>query len=430
MPRWLLPTLVLPLALLWAPVASAADEAPEDEVPADQTPADEARPSLVETRPSCPDLRPCCVPGTTPCQHPGAARGLLLAGGGVAAGAGALGWLVGGDTLGSGDPYGALIGLGVIAGAGAALGALLGALSPRGETAVDDRPGRPTLRLRLAPGGARVLGESSPWSLGLSIDPTLRFGDVLSIQPHAGLSLGLGAVEQVDPRPQGEGAGESTFPIIDRQQRMTASAGAEFAIRLPYPTPKLRRPLATGPVEIRVRPTVELRRRVHHLGSSREQIQEHVALYPALLGVRWHLSPRQRFTTMVGPRLDWYGLSAPGRPDVQFGGAVNGSFYAEAWYQIDVPLTPEGRTNTAVSGRLNLGYVHTMLDGATVDVGAMIGFLGPLNLSFDLRIRRRGAPVALQITGGLWLNRGGGPYLEVGFVAPDIEAPAPRGSAS
>jgi hypothetical protein len=394
----------------------APDEAPTVDAPAAEPPAP---PSLEPT--SCPDLRRCCVPGTEPCWHPKAARGLLLGGGVGAAGLGAVGWLVGGDTLGSGDPYGALIGIGTIAGAGAALGALLGALSPRGETAIDDRPGRPMLRFRLTPGGPSTIGESSPLGLSFSVDPTLDFGDVVRLQPHVGLSTGLGVVEHVDPRPQL--ATNGSFPLTDRQHRLKVSAGAELSIRLPYPTPKVQKPIAAGRIEIRYRPTVEVRRRTHHLGSDRQQIQEHVALYPLLIGFRWHTSPRQRFTTVLGPRLDWYGLTAPGSDDVEVGGALTGTFYAEAWYQVDVPMTPEAKTATSVNGRFNIGYVHSMLDGATLDVGAIIGFLGPVNVSYDLRIRRRGAPVAVQITGGIWLSKGGGPYVEVGLVLPDLVVP-------
>ncbi len=370
-------------------------------------------------RPACPDLRPCCVPGLTPCAHPGLARGLLLAAGAASAGGGGLGWL-GGHSLGAGDPYSQALGIGAVAGIGAGIGALFSALTPRAETPVADRPGRPLLRLRLTPGGAAVLGESAPWGLGLSLDPTIALGDVLRVQPHVGFSTSLGAVEQIDPRPQTAGGG--AFPAVDRQHAWRLSTAAEVAIRLPYPALGLRKPLGTGRVEIRLRPGVELRHRVHHQGAPSEQAQDHVALHPMLFGLRWHVSPRQRFTAFVGPRIDWSGVSAPGSSSVVLGGAGAGTFYAEAWYQIDVPMTPLGGTGAAVSGRLNVGYVHSMLDGVTLDVGPMRGFLGPVNVSFDLRVRRRGAPVAVQLTGGLWLSSGGGPYLEIGLVAPDVVA--------
>ena len=99
---------------------------------------------------------------------------------------------------------------------------------------------------------------------------------------------------------------------------------------------------------------------------------------------------------------------------------MQGAFYAEAWYQLDLPMTPLGGGKASVAGRLNLGYVHSMLDGRSFELGPMVGFLGPLNLSFDLRIRQRGAAVAFQVTGGWWIGVGGGPYVELGLVTPDL----------
>lgn len=380
-------------------------------------------------RTACPDLAPRCVSGEDPCVHPGAARALLLAFGGGSAGVGAVGWLVGGDTLGSGDPYGGLIGVGGVAGLGAGLGALMGLLSPQGETRVSDRPARPTFRLHADPGAPAVFGEAAPFSLGVAVDPTVRFGDLITLQPHAGARFDLGPGTHVDPRPQAAGA----FPTAMGYHRVRASVGAELTLHLPYPLPRPAamkgpdRRLYAGRFEIKFRPRLEVRRRVLRLGASDQQIQEQVSALPLLVGFRWHVSPRQRFTTLVGPRLDWMGLSDPGDDAVVFGNPVTGSFYAEAWYQVDVPMTPRGQTPTAVNGRFNLGYIHSMLDGQTLDVGAIIGFLGPVDLSFDLRVRKRGAPLAIQFTGGVRLTRGGGPYVEIGLVAPDAVVPLEGG---
>jgi hypothetical protein len=54
------------------------------------------------------------------------------------------------------------------------------------------------------------------------------------------------------------------------------------------------------------------------------------------------------------------------------------------------------------------------------DTGAVIGFFGPINVSWDFRFRRQGAPVAVQVSAGVWLSAGGGPYIEFGFVAPEV----------
>jgi hypothetical protein len=41
-------------------------------------------------------------------------------------------------------------------------------------------------------------------------------------------------------------------------------------------------------------------------------------------------------------------------------------------------------------------------------------------VSWDFRFRRQGAPVAVQVSAGVWLSAGGGPYIELGFVAPEV----------
>lgn len=402
----------LALTLLATPATAEEATAPPAEAP--------------DLRPDCPSLEPCCVPGEQPCHHPGAARGLLSAASGVGLGLGVTGFTVLGDSLGSGEPYGAVAGAGFIGLAGVGLGAIVGALSARGETAVPDRPGRATLRVGLTPGGTSNFDESVPWGLRVAFDPTLALHDAISLQPHLALSGGLGTVVDVDPRPQlqSEASGqEGTFAPVRRQRSLKFVGGAELTLRLPYPLP-VNRPAHTGPVEIRWRPTVEVRRRTWEPGSDKAQAVEHVALLPGYFGLRWHVSPRQRFTFFAGPRVDWIGFTDPGDAAMRRGPPVQVAFAAEAWYQLDLPMTPAGGGATHVAGRLNLGYVHSRLDGRSLEFGPMVGFLGPLNVSFDLRVRKRGAPVALQVTGGWWIGVGGGPYVELGLVTPDI---APKG---
>jgi hypothetical protein len=384
------------------------------------TPAAAAEPAT--ERADCPSLEPCCVPGEQPCHHPGAARGALAALGGAGLGLGVTGFVLLGDSLGSGDPYGGLAGASFVGLTGVGLGALVAALTARGETSIEDRPGRPTLRVGLTPGGTRTFDEADPWGLRLSIDPSIHLHDALTLQPHLGLSLGLGTRVDVDPRPQLQretSDQQGTFTPVLRRRTWKFSGGAELAVRLPYPMP-VARPARTGPFEVRWRPTVEVRRRVWQPGTDKAQIVESVGLHPALVGFRWHLSPRQRFTVLAGPRIDWIGFSDPGETTIRRGPPVQAAFYGEAWYQIDVPMTPLGQGKAAVSGRLNLGYVHSMLDGQSLEFGPMVGFLGPMNVSFDLRVRRREAPVALQVTAGWWIGVGGGPYVELGLVAPDL----------
>ncbi len=421
-----------------APAADAPAEPAPPPAPAPAEPAPPAAPvppeppavDLSLPRRSCPQLTRCCVPGTEPCYHPGLARALLAAGAGAGFLTGYLGFEAGGDSLGTGDPYAQLVGTGIIGLAGAGIGTILGLLSPRGEVAVEDRPGRPTFRLKISPGGSSTLDEITPYGVSVSLDPTITIGDVFQIQPSIGGSFSLGDSADVDPRPQRQAFRQdqdSLFPITLTRGRIKVAAGAELAWKLPYPLPRIPKPAYAGAFELRYRPTVEVRRVTRHRSTTREQITEHVALYPAMLGFRWHLSPRQRFTFFASPRIDWIAFSDPGSSTLRRGPPVLGGFYAEAWYQVDVPLTPLATTKTSVSGRFNLGYVHSKLDGEAFDLGMIIGFFGPVNVSWDFRIRRRDSPVAIQIVAGIWLTEGGGPYLEIALVTPDIAAPAKGG---
>lgn len=368
----------------------------------------------------CPSRGRCCVPGETLCWHPGAGRLALGLAGGLGFGLGTAGFLWLGDSLGSGDPYGGLIGSGGVALVGVGLGALVASLAPRPERTVPDRPSRPTLRLRFSPGGATTFDERSPGVLGISLDPTMRAGDLLEIQPQAAASFGLGPSVDVDPRPQvqQDGSGEDgTFAPIQERRSLSFSAGAELALSLPYPA-RVGRPLHTGRLEIRWRPRVEIRRTARRIGGGSAQIVEQFSLLPALLGVRWHVSPRQRFTVLAGPCLD--GISWGEKGSIAHGRPFLGTFRVEAWYQLDVPLTPLSRGPWSVTGQFEIGYVHSMLDGQSVELGPIIGFLGPLEVAMHVRARRHDSPVALQVAAGVRLNRGGGPFVEIGLAAPDV----------
>ncbi len=92
----------------------------------------------------------------------------------------------------------------------------------------------------------------------------------------------------------------------------------------------------------------------------------------------------------------------------------------------NLPFTPLGQRGHSVTGRLNIGYVHSNLDGPGLEVGVRIGFFGPVEVSFDLRIRRLGAPTALQLTAGYRIATGGGPTFALGLVTPTIGGASAR----
>ncbi len=421
------------------PSRAAAEDAETTDEPADRDAADDPgegdtppaaapTPPLPSTawpldgRTACPSLRACCVAGEATCTHPGFSRLLLGGVGGGLAGVGVGMFLGVGDALDAGDPQGAIVGVGLIGLAGSVLGFLADLVTPGPAGAVRDRPGRPTLRISLSPGGSSTLDEQVPYGLGIRVDPFIALGPHVQLQPHVGASLNLGNRVVVDPRPQNvapRAGQQGGFPRALAANRLRASLGAELAVKLPYPL-AVRRPLYTGAVEIRWRPTWELRRRTLHPGASNVQLVELSTLYPATVGLRWHVAPRQRFTFYFGPRIDWLSFSDPGSTRLRRGGASLGTFYGEAWWQLDVPFSPRGLRKTTVTGRLNVGYIHSTLDGQRLDVGAIVGYFGPVEVSVDLRMRRQGAPVAVQVTGGVRIATGGGPFVELGVVAPEI----------
>ncbi len=382
---------------------------------AQDDPASTARASADEER--CPVLREVGAPFASRCAHPGASRGLLAGVGAVAAGAGTYWFLIGGDSWRSGDPAGQAVGIGLVGAGGAVLGGVTALLAPRDEGAVRDRPARPTARISMGLGGATALDERRPTSLAISADPTLTFGARWQVQPHISFSPGFFSTVDVDPRPQATAALDgqaSTFPVGRTVRRSRFAAGAELAYKPQRVVEGLARP---GRLELRWRPQVQIRRRTLHPDTPRAQVLQQLTLLPLTLGTRWHVTPRQRFTWFLGPRLDLVGYSVPGSGSLEGGGGpVWGSLYGEAYYQIDVPLTHASTRKTRWTGRFNLGYLHTNLDGQSLDTGAIIGFFGPVDVSWDLRRRHRGSSSALQATVGTLIAHGGGPYLELGAV--------------
>lgn len=344
--------------------------------------------------------------GTTDpeCQRNGASQAFLGFTSAAVAGAGTWWFVIGGDSVSSGDPAGQAIGIGLLGFGGALTGAIVDHLSP-GAGAVEDRPARPTLRLSMGLGGATALDEQRPATFGIALDPTFQLSDTVQIQPHVGVQPGLFEAVDVDPRPQATvpiDGQDTTFPVGRRLRRSRFTVGAETTFRI-------RRARTNGPprFSFRWRPTLEVRGR-----QGAELRTRHLALLPATVGFRWAVTPRQRFTAFIGPRLDWVGSGPEG--DVRLGGPLWGPLYGEATYQIDVPLGQVGRSRA--TSRLNLGYIHSNLDGQAFDLGAIIGFFGPVHASVDLRLRREDAPVAWQFTAGSTIARGGGPFLEVGAV--------------
>ena len=420
---------LLPAAIAWGiggvPLAASAAE------PA-TTKAPDSAPQTPDARFRDPARRPWgrCTDDVDPCTRPRPARVLLLSlgalGGGVAAGL----LFALGDRLAPGDPATLLVGAGALAGGGALVGMAAGRLGAD-RAALPDRIRPSVASLDWTVAQPANLDERQPHTLALRWAPTWRFSDGSRVRLVGHFGGWPRPRQQVDPRPQTQSSSDGrdgTAPRSLSQRQLSASVGLDWAVALPYPA--VRRPERSsflGPAEVRWRPTFEFRRDTYELGeASTTRTVERTMLLPLTAGARWYLSPRQRFTFYVGPRFDMIAYAEPGQDGLSRGRGVQlGPLYGEAWYDIDVPLTPGRRRDgelrhANVNAMLSMGYVHSRFDGRGFNFGPVVGFLGPFHLAWITRIRPRGSKLAVQAGASARLGNGFSGTLDVGLVVPDF----------
>jgi hypothetical protein len=425
--------------------AGAAEEGTAAEI-AHGPELDEAEPGTLEPSPLLPE--PAIDPKTQrrqswgrcawhvqPCTRSRAARMLLLSLG-LAGGAASAGLLFGlGDRLVQSDPATLLVGAGTLAGVGAVAGAIAGRLGAEGP-ALRDRVRPATVSLAQSYTGPRFLDEVPAHATLLRFAPNLYMpSDTPSAAARLRLFGHVGGwlvpVREVDPRPQFTEvpAGQvGTSPAVLRQRRLSIGLGLDLAVPLPYPVLAPHRSARMGPAELRWRPEVQIRRDWFAPGTPQATSLERTILLPLTVGVRWHLSARQRFTIHAGPRFDMVAFSDRGSDRLRRGGAQIGPLYGEAWYDVDVPFTNRPRRDGRprkldANGQLTLGYVHAKIDGQGFDFGPVIGFLGPIHVGWATRLRPTGAPVATQIGAFARIGNTTAVGLELGLVAPDLHLP-------
>lgn len=369
-----------------------------------------------------------CAQDERPCIRPRPARVLLLSLGALAGGVAAGVLFALGDRIAPADPAVVLVGGGFVAGLGAVAGMVAGHLGGDGPAHPDRvRPTTAGLRYGLSPPAA--LDERSAHSMALQFAPTWTFADGASRVRLVGHVGGwLAPATDVDPRPQLSQSidGQTgTAPVTLRQRRTSIGVGLDWAVRLPYPVLSPTRASFLGPSEVRWKPDVQIRREVFDVGRPTERIVERTMLLPLTVGMRWIVSPRQRFTFYVGPRLDYLSHSTPGSRALARGRAQLGPLYAEAWYDLDVPLTSRPRRDgqarrTEVNGQFTLGYTHSRFETAGFNVGPVVGFLGPIHAQWHTRIRPASSPVAIQATAAVSLGVEQTFTASVGISAPDL----------
>ncbi|RMG93543.1 MAG: hypothetical protein D6705_18430, partial [Deltaproteobacteria bacterium] len=302
---------------------------------------------------------------------------------------------------------------------GSIAGAILG-------LALSDAPGDPDrvrpalLGLRTTLDPARARNERHPPSLVGTAAPTWYFRDGGGRMRFL-LELGglAGSRTEADPRPQITG----DAPAL-REDRLAFGAAVDLAVALPYPAMAPDRSSYLGAAELRFKPEVQVRRH-RYRSSGADRVVERTMLLPLTVGVRWHLSPRQRFTLYLGPRFDfvrsWTLSGGDGDDAIGRGPAALGPLYGEAWYDIDVPFSLLARRpprRVHVVGLLSFGYVHSRFDGRSFNISGAIGFTGPVVASWTLRLRDRRTRWGAQLVAGTWIGNGVAPFFAVGLLPP------------
>jgi hypothetical protein len=70
------------------------------------------------------------------------------------------------------------------------------------------------------------------------------------------------------------------------------------------------------------------------------------------------------------------------------------------------------------TSRASIGYIHSNFDGSGLNVGAVVGFMGPFYADYDLRLRRRLDRWGLQLGVDATVGDGGGLAVSIGGLAP------------
>lgn len=401
--KLLVPLLALAL-LLPAPAFGQDPPAADDEAPVDP-----------------PILR--CAEGYQPCVRPHPARiGLAAAGAGAVAAGAALIYALG-DRARVGDPSYLLFAGGLMTSLGALTGTLFSI--PGREGPVIGQRARPLFTFGLEPAGTAGPSDTVPPILVLRAEPRLQLD-------RAGTTLGLDLALGVQTARETRWDHRWSLPLASlADTRMPSSKetridlSPRLAVPLPYPLVAGPKAALTGRVELLWAPAIRLRR--HDLldpdGASR--VLERTALMPLNLGIRWHLSPRQHFELVVGPRWDLQRLNA-GDEELALGRGQANNFYGQVWYVVDIPFAPPGPGALVLAGRLELGYEQWKGDGRSLNMGTVVGYLGPIHLRWTLRLRTPSSPLAAFLRVAGIISDGGGVGFEFGLAHDPLIAPAAR----
>jgi hypothetical protein len=398
------------------PVAPAPEQQQAAPVQLEPPPPELIEPETFVEPPIRPRRTQRCLPEVDPCMRTMSSRLLLASLGLISAGASVVLVFQAGDRGQIGDPAMAIAGGGVIAVGAATIGGIASVFGGDGP-ALPDRITPPTFGLSLALGGSSVTDESAPYGLAGTFAPTWSFPrDRGRLRLIGSVGGDLGTQLERDPRPQTSND-DGTFAAGLESKGWQFDLGLDLAVRLP---PLAHRPARLGQLELRYKPIFLFDRDALTLGDE-PRVSQRVALTPLNVGVRWHISPRQRFTFYLGPRWDLNGYGEPG--NVAPGKPTAAPIYSESWFDIDLPIRKfASARRPAVVGQYTVGYVHSRFRGQGMNFGSVVGFLGQVVMQFAIRVRPLGSPVAYQFELGARVGGGINPFVRVGIVLPNFGA--------
>jgi len=327
---------------------------------------------------------------------PGKARAALVGAGAGGLAVGTAWFFVAGDSLGAGDPASVMMAVGAVGAMGATLGAVV---SSGNETGFDDRAATAPVTVSLGSGGSYYIDEEIPSPATLSLQPRFWFGSRVRLTLGAAAHTTVGSTVDVDWRPQ------KSFDTALTASHQGLDIDPE--IRL-YPDADL-------PLEFAVRPMVHMRWDAYEYMDGGSRMVRRTQIVPVTAGVRWHLSGRQRFENFIGPR--WDALAWSTRNGSESAAPLFGPIYLDTRYTYDIPHNKPFLGLNA-SSRLNAGYIHSNFDGSGFDVVAIIGFMGPFYLDYDLRLRRAPERWGVQFGAQATVGEGGGMAMSIGAVPP------------
>ena len=302
------------------------------------------------------------------------------------------------------------MGAGFLGALGAGLGGGVRAVTGP-EEAFDGRVTVPIVSASFGSWGTATVGERRPSAAAVAVQPRFELGPRLRLSPVVVVRSDLGRAVDVDVRPQG-----GTDPILAVGRR---GVDLEAELRW-FPGDGTSRTTGGNWIDLFARTFANVRwERIDYLQAGGQRGMRRIQAVPIALGARLNLSERQRFELATGPRIDSLAWS-----DGQGGGYEAAQPFAGPLHMVvryDIHLPHGDLLRAAARSRFRIGYHSSLFDGQGIDVAAVIGYIGPLTLDWDLELTPNEHRCALWAGARFTVAENGGGVLTIGVVPPRRE---------